>query len=403
MVETQATGRSFPGWQDVAEDIVPEADDTYDLGADDKRWAYIYAAIAILTSMTIGGIYLGATSEGFFFINATTQINGSLNVSGDMDVDGILTAGNATIENLNIENLNFSNLTITGDIFNISATTTYVGGDLLPDEYCVNDFGSNALRWSSAFFCENITASYYFGDGSQLTNLPSGDNASWNESLANTLYYGISNPSNFWNDSSSGFNKTYADTLYAILGYGDDWNKTYADTLYADISLVGDNESWNESRANTLYAPNTTIGIQYLINDTGVYRTDNLTYTNYAYNVSLNYTGITFDAYDSRWTSTYNGSYVPYSGATSNVNLGIYNLTAGGLNITGNSYFSGDLFPQVTLTSDIGSGSSRWDWLYVRNISSENIAISESLSIGQNITAIDCIIFDSGGKICSGS
>ena len=38
---------------------------------------------------------------------------------------------------------------------------------------------------------------------------------------------------------SSVWNKTYADTLYAATGYGDDWNKTYADTLYADVSIDG--------------------------------------------------------------------------------------------------------------------------------------------------------------------
>jgi CDGSH-type Zn-finger protein len=47
-----------------------------------------------------------------------------------------------------------------------------------------------------------------------------------------TDYYLTSNPSNYWNDTYATFNKTYADTLYAIIGYGDDWNKTYADGLY---------------------------------------------------------------------------------------------------------------------------------------------------------------------------
>lgn len=37
----------------------------------------------------------------------------------------------------------------------------------------------------------NITAEYYLGDGSQLTNLPAGGNLSWNQSLADTLYANI--------------------------------------------------------------------------------------------------------------------------------------------------------------------------------------------------------------------
>ena len=104
MVETDSTGRTFPGWDAVPEDIIPEADDTYDLGSADKRWAYLYAVIAILTSMTIGGIYLGATSEGYFLINATTQINGSLNVNDDAVINGTLTVsgGNVDITNGNV-------------------------------------------------------------------------------------------------------------------------------------------------------------------------------------------------------------------------------------------------------------------------------------------------------------
>ena len=34
---------------------------------------------------------------------------------------------------------------------------------------------------------------------------------------------------------------------------------------------------------------------------------------------------------------------------------------------------TGDLLPSPTLTQDLGSGPNRWDWLYVRNISVENV------------------------------
>lgn len=89
MVETDSTGRTFPGWGKVPEDIIPKTDETYDLGTANKRWAYLYAVIAILTSMVIGGIYLGATTEGYFLINATTQINGSLNVNENITASNI--------------------------------------------------------------------------------------------------------------------------------------------------------------------------------------------------------------------------------------------------------------------------------------------------------------------------
>jgi hypothetical protein len=51
--------------------------------------------------------------------------------------------------------------------------------------------------------------------------------------------------------------------------------------LNATISSSGDNQSWNESFARGLFAPNTTAGIQYLLNSTGVYSTANDTYQNY--------------------------------------------------------------------------------------------------------------------------
>ena len=53
MVETGAGGFHQPDFSALAEDLIPAEDDTYDLGAADKRWAYLYAVIAILTS-TIG-------------------------------------------------------------------------------------------------------------------------------------------------------------------------------------------------------------------------------------------------------------------------------------------------------------------------------------------------------------
>jgi len=109
-----------------------------------------------------------------------------------------------------------------------------------------------------------------------------------------------------------------------------------ADYFKGDGSLLtgitGGNLSFNQSFTNILYAPNTTAGIQYLINNTGVYSTYNSTYLS-TYNS-------TYAGYD----STYNASYVPYTGAINNINLGIYNLSTLG-------YFAGQ-----PLDSSIGSG-----------------------------------------------
>jgi len=128
-------------------------------------------------------------------------------------------------------------------------------------------------------FSNNVSADYFEGDGSLLTNI-NGINQSWNQSLANILYYSITNPSGFYNSSDFSITDYYpktdidnfayynasdfsitdyypktdidnfayynatdfsiadystttaANLLYAPINYGDDWNKTYADTLY---------------------------------------------------------------------------------------------------------------------------------------------------------------------------
>ena len=70
------------------------------------------------------------------------------------------------------------------------------------------------------------------------------------------------------------------------------WNESHADTLYATIG--SGNASWNQSYANELY---------WDISD-GSY---NATYDNYSLNVSLNYTQIVFDTYNTTWDDASSG------------------------------------------------------------------------------------------------
>jgi len=75
------------------------------------------------------------------------------------------------------------------------------------------------------------------------------------------------------------------------------------------------NTSWNESYADTLYAPNTTVGIQSLINGTGVYSTYNSTYdeivgNNSYLNEKLTSVNLTTASYDG---NIINGSYSGYN------------------------------------------------------------------------------------------
>ncbi len=52
-----------------------------------------------------------------------------------------------------------------------------------------------------------------------------------------------------------------------------------------------------------------------------------------------------------------------------------------------------DFLPDASLSYDLGSGAKRWDWLYVRNISSENID-TYNVDALNNITAGDYFIGD---------
>jgi len=170
MVETGAGGQAKVDLSKIAEDLVPGVTNIYNVGSDEKQWAAIWVAIALVTSLTIGGV-IGLTNiDSILFINASTSVNGSMNISEDLNVSGTLTAGSFDITNLTIENMNFINLTLTGDVFNISATETYVN-DLFPNEYCTSDLGSIGLRWDNGYFCHNVSAEYFIGSGEFLTGI----------------------------------------------------------------------------------------------------------------------------------------------------------------------------------------------------------------------------------------
>jgi len=103
----------------------------------------------------------------------------------------------------------------------------------------------------------NVNSSVYSNSSSWWSGLSSwvsgwfvnnGGNFEFNESKLNAT---IDLRSSGGDNSS--WNQSLADSLYAPIGYGDDWNKTYADTLYAPIGVGGDNSSWNESYADTKY------------------------------------------------------------------------------------------------------------------------------------------------------
>jgi len=128
----------------------------------------------------------------------------------------------------------------------------------------------------------NITSDGIFvGDGSGLTNVPT-YNVSYATWLDNYTAYNSS-----WSLMTNTSYVTYTGAI-ANVDLGS-YNLT-ASYLFGDGSGLTNTPSYNASYATWL---------------------DNYT------------------AYNSSWSSTYNASYVPYTGATGNVTLGNYNLTAG--------------------------------------------------------------------------
>jgi len=244
MVETRAGGKHELDLGNIKEDIIAEVGDTYDLGSEDKNWAAIWVAIAMVTSIVIGGTIAITNVDGVLFINASTEINGSLNISEDLFVNGTLTAGNLDVTNLTVENMNFTNLTITGDVFNISTDETYINA-LFPNEYCTSDLGSSALRWRNIYVCGNITAGYFYGDGSNLTNLPA-----------------VAELDPYWTGNFTLYNSSWSpqaelDPYWTgnFTLYNSSWSSTYNATYDAKISFPGwdENIAW-QNRTNNFTA-----------------------------------------------------------------------------------------------------------------------------------------------------
>lgn len=75
------------------------------------------------------------------------------------------------------------------------------------------------------------------------------------------------------------------------------------------------------------------------------------------------------------------------------------------LNVTGDTYHDGDVFPNITLTFDLGSGANRWNWTYTSVLSTDVIFANQTNTsylwlagdlnmTSNNITDVDRIQMD---------
>lgn len=138
-----------------------------------------------------------------------------------------------------------------------------------------------------------IKGSYCFGNSTVKTCYSSFDNSSWNESRANALYYLLTNPSRYLNTSNASYILSVANTSGDIKnwnesGYIINWNasgyiKNWNDSgliINQTVGLISYNTSWDESRADLLYVPytgatgNVNLGANNLTVNTNVLHVD---------------------------------------------------------------------------------------------------------------------------------
>ena len=285
----------------------------------------------------------------------------------------------------------------------------------------------------------NITASYLFGNGSQLIGISGTqitNNLNWiNASTANGSYYLLTNPYGFWNSTFATFNKTYADTLYAGIAWNYNqttaavnqilnfnyYNSTSLPSRISGAGTAGYIPMWNGTTSinnSVIYqlggkigigtsSPAVLLDVRTGVNDSivasfgvdgnnrisiydyetggfrSIYAIANATYGSlnlghatspYLFIKTGGNVGVgtanpqeklevsgrinastdvcitggnclsdsimggaeldprwtsNYSAYNSSWSSTYNASYVPYTGSNANVVLGDYNFSVG--------------------------------------------------------------------------
>ncbi|MFH1451559.1 MAG: hypothetical protein ABIF88_00090 [archaeon] len=246
------------------------------------------------------------------------------------------------------------------------------------------------LTEGTSNFYDNKSFNESYADGLYADISVTGGNASWNESLAHTL-----------------FDSTYNATYDAKVSDNESWNQSFADSLYADISVTGDNESWNESYADESYISQSE-EVNLDVNSSrywGVLGNANMTQmenNNGVLNIAISWFSSMFDSlfggkttddltegstnlYDNEsWNESYADEL--YAGIEWD-----YNQTIPADSYTDTKVGTSDLHAHdaSNITSPI--------WV---NKTGDKMSGNLNMS-SKNITTVNCILFSSGGKICS--
>lgn len=170
---------------------------------------------------------------GMFLLSLVTastnvSIRYGQNSTGGINPMRISDEDNKLMVDINLLNLTAGDLTLTGDI-TLGQKITFALGEIIDNivDGWIRITG-NLNVTENIISQGNITANYFFGNGSQLTDLPSGGNLSWNETYADTLYVNIDGDTITGDLNVTGLvNISHSDPNENFYGYNGPFNTCY--------------------------------------------------------------------------------------------------------------------------------------------------------------------------------
>jgi hypothetical protein len=285
--------------------------------------------------------------------------------------------------------------------------------------YAPINYGDDWNKTYADLLYYSISNPFNFYNITTLPNLnSSGLIINWNSSgfITNQTqdlspYYLNTNPANYWNSTYSPFNKTYTDTLYApisLQGDNSSWNESYARTIFYNTELelttlldnnyapINYGDDWNKTYADTLYRldnwnnftgiPTATPSISdttHLSTAAQIYSwVTSLTYTTKTYVDTLvgsvgNWSSDKADYWKNDGSSTatedwdLDGNSITADGVTignnqvmveeeTNLTIGANNLTAATITTGQDVFFEGDLYIKTDAKIYLGNSADAY-------------------------------------------
>lgn len=125
---------------DVNSHIIPNTDDTYNLGSTTQQWGILYLGATQSTSNTTGSIVTsgGVGIKKNVTIGGSVNVHGNLHANGNITSDGSLTLGDAATDSV----------TFAAD----------VNSHIIPNTNDTFDLGSSSQKWNDLHIAGNVNA-----------------------------------------------------------------------------------------------------------------------------------------------------------------------------------------------------------------------------------------------------